>query len=296
MCNSKNHKNGKWAKQILALRHDDGMWGNFHTLSRPVSGKTYTTEQALRRLLILGYTIKDEPVQTIVRRMEMCIKGEKKIDGYYEKTHDWLLFEKLMLAAWIRIIEPENKAALEIAYSWASLAEKAFEHGRYDRDSDKGAFAEQHGRKPKSGFETGFGMFYHAALLKGVLRYQTESLFLDYCLSRDGGMYYVYGKPLNRLPGVFASRESSDYLAALEVLAEYDLAKPKLKFAADWLEENRDENGQWDFGTKANDGIYFPLSDSWRKAADRKSDCTERVNAFMKKVRGEGDGPDFNRG
>ena len=286
MCDGKDHKNGKWAKQILECRHEDGMWGNFHALSRPVGQKQYSTEQALRRLLILGYTIEDEPIQTIVKRMEMCIKGEKKIDGYYEKTHDWPLFEKLMLAAWIRIIEPENKAALEGAYSWAALVEKAFEHGRYDRDSDMKAFAEQHKRKPKSGFETGFGMFYHAALLKGVLQYQTESLFLDYYLSRNDGMFYTYAKPLNKLPDVFASRDASDYLAALEVLAEYDLAKTKLKFAADWLEENRDENGKWDFGAKANDGIYFPRSDSWRKAEDRKSDCTERVRAFLKKVRG----------
>ncbi len=99
-------------------------------------------------------------------------------------------------------------------------------------------------------------------------------------------MFYTYAKPLNKLPDVFASRDASDYLAALEVLAEYDLAKTKLKFAADWLEENRDENGKWDFGAKANDGIYFPRSDSWRKAEDRKSDCTERVRAFLKKVRG----------
>ena len=31
-------------------------------------------------------------------------------------------------------------------------------------------------------------------------------------------------KPLNKVPDVFASREASCYLAALEVLAKYDLA------------------------------------------------------------------------
>lgn len=37
------HIDGKWAKQILDCRNNDGMWGNFHTLSRPISGKAYTT-------------------------------------------------------------------------------------------------------------------------------------------------------------------------------------------------------------------------------------------------------------
>mgnify|MGYP000970170387 FL=1 len=94
------HTDGKWAKQILDCRNNDGMWGNFHTLSRPISGKAYTTEQALRRLRILGYTIDDEAIKTIVNRMELCVKGEKQIDDYYEKTHDWVLFERLMISSY----------------------------------------------------------------------------------------------------------------------------------------------------------------------------------------------------
>lgn len=41
-----NYKTGKWAGQILKLRNNDGMWGNFHTLSKPVNNKSITTEQA----------------------------------------------------------------------------------------------------------------------------------------------------------------------------------------------------------------------------------------------------------
>lgn len=26
----KDHKNGKWARQILDSRNGEGMWGNFH--------------------------------------------------------------------------------------------------------------------------------------------------------------------------------------------------------------------------------------------------------------------------
>ena len=48
------------------------------------------------------------------------------------------------------------------------------------------------------------------------------------------------------------------------------MAKEKLDFVVKWLKSNQDENGQWDLGVKANDNIYFPLSDSWRKAEIRK--------------------------
>lgn len=66
-----------------------------------------------------------------------------------------------MLSAWIKIFEPENEIAANVASQWAEIAEKTFYSGRYDRHADMEAFAIQFGRKPKSGFETGFGMFCH---------------------------------------------------------------------------------------------------------------------------------------
>ena len=273
-------KNGKWAKQIFSMRREDGLWGNFHTLSRPVLGKSYTTEQALRRLLFLGYTADDEVIQIALKRMEQCIKGERKIDSYSEKKHDWPFFEKLMLSAWLRIFDAQNETALCVALEWAQVVEKAFAGGCYNREDDVAAFTRWWGRKPKSGFETGFGMFYHAALLFGVLPPKTEELFLDYYLSKPDGMFYIYDKPLNRPPEIFASREASCYLAAIEVLSRYGQAKGKLKFVVDWLYANQDENGQWDFGEKAKDGIYFPLSDRWDKTA-RLADSTFRVRKVL---------------
>lgn len=278
------HKEGKWAAQILEARHEDGMWGNFHALSSPVKGRPITTEQAIRRLHRLGYTMEDEVIKTVMERMVLCITGQQKIDNYSEKTHDWNLFEKLMLSAWIRIFEPQNPYALEVARGWADIVEKAFASGTYCREDDIEAFTKQQGRKPRSGFETGFGMFYHAALLPGVLTPTTEHMFLDYYLSKPDGMYYIYDRPLNHVPEVFASKDASCYLAAMEVFTGYETAKEKLSFVVEWLNDNKDEDGQWDFGPKANDGVYFPLSDSWRKAEDRKRDCTERVNMFLSRL------------
>jgi len=129
--------------------------------------------------------------------------------------------------------------------------------------------------------EIGFTIFYPMNLLQGVLPEETERQVLDYVLQNPGGIYYIYAKPLNQLPMEFASKETSYYLAAMEILAGYKTAKEKLSFVVDWLIENRDENGQWDLGPKAKDNVYFPLSDSWRKTEDRKADCTERIEKLL---------------
>ena len=62
------HKDTKWAKQIIAMQEEDGKWGSFHTLSVS-SGRPITTEQALRRLERLGYTIEDVCIQKAVSYM-----------------------------------------------------------------------------------------------------------------------------------------------------------------------------------------------------------------------------------
>lgn len=111
-----NYKNGKWAEEIISLQNSDGTWGNiFHSLCLPNKHYPLTTEQALRRLKILGFTIKDAPIRKAVDCMTACLRGERKLDDYSEKSHNWKLFTKLMLSAWVRIFEPDNETALNFA-------------------------------------------------------------------------------------------------------------------------------------------------------------------------------------
>ena len=84
--------------------------------------------------------------------------------------------------------------------------------------------------------------------------------------------------------GLSASRAASRYLAGLELLAHYRHARPQLKFAADWLAANRGEDGTWDMGQAANDKVYFPLSDDWRRRETRAADCTERIGNLLTRL------------
>lgn len=281
-----DYKNGKNAQQIIELQNEDGTWGNeFHSLAIPNAKKPLTTEQALRRLKILGYTINDTPIRKSVDCMISCLKGERKIDNYWEKTMDWNLFTKLMLSTWVKIFEPNNAIALEFSKHWANIIEKAFASGTYCNDVFQKAYMEEFYQKAKGPREIDFVTFYHINLLQGVLPKEIESRMLDYVINYEKGIYYIYGKPINEVPKVFSSIETSRYLAAIEILSGYELAKEKLGFVVEWLEMNKDENGQWDLGAKAKDNLYFPLSDSWRKDEYRKLDCTQKISTILQKLK-----------
>lgn len=277
-----DHRTGKWATAILASQRDDGTWGlMFHGLAQP-TGKPSTTEQALRRLHALGFTIADEPIRRIVNTMASCLRGERKIDTCWEKGIDWAMYEPLMLAAWIRRFDPEHPDALAYARRWAKIVEAGFATGTYDEAAWNAAYEAEFHRRERHPQPIGFTALYHAMLLPGMLSPEVESAMIQHILER--GVYYIYDKPLIPPPATFASKETSYWLAALELLSEYPCAKEKSAFAASYLYLNIGPDGQWDLGAKTNDKVYFPLSDNWRTDAARKADCTERIRRFLNKL------------
>lgn len=277
------HKASKWARQIISLQEEDGKWGYFHSLSADQSSP-YTTEKALRRLEILGYTMEDECIRKAVAYMNDCLTGVKEIPDRREKLHDWNIFTSLLLAAWIRRFTQDNDAANEVAGKWAKIVTTAFENGEYNHQAYINAYYEIMGMKPGGGRLIDFAQFYSVSVMNGCLDPRTEERMLGYIIHSQGGIYYIYEKCIMELPRKFDSRQASRYLGSIELLAEYETAKNQLQFVADWLEENRNANGKWDMGKSAKDGIYFPLSNDWRKAETREADCTERVVRLLGRI------------
>lgn len=277
-----DHRRGKWAQTILAGQHEDGTWGAmFHGLAQPTRAPL-TTEQALRRLHALGFTIKDEPIRRCVNTMAACLRGERKIDAYWEKGIDWAMYEPLMLAAWIRRFDREQPDALAYARRWGKVVEAAFASGEYDDSAWQKAYEDEFHRRGRHPKPIGLTPLYHAMLLPDVLSPHTETAMVRHIL--HSSMYYVYPNPLIHSPAVFAAKETSCWLAALEVLAEYACAREQLAFAAAYLWLNIGPDGQWDFGPQAHDKVYFPLSDHWRRIEVRRADCTERIRRFLDKI------------
>ena len=274
----------KWIRQIVGLQQEDGSWGCFHTLSQPTKAQPITTEQALRRLRILGLTKDDKPVARAIAYMEQNLKHPLPT-VFIEKKHDSKTYGDLMLAAWIRLFDPANSTALITASKWAKIITSAFQDGAYSNEKYVSAYeAEFIKLNPKAGCLADFVVFYQLALLPGLLSPETESATLDYVLVHERGIAYIYNRPVNILPEVFASIGASRYLSAIELLAAYRPASKKLGFVAEWLSSNRSADGMWDMGASVKDGIHFPLSDSWRKPDDRKKDCTARISALLEKL------------
>ncbi len=276
-----NYMESKWVKEILALQREDGSWGYFHTLSNPTKAQPITTEQALRRLRILGLTEKDEAIGKAIAYIEGCLKGGLDIPDRREKFRDWKVFKSLMFATWLKLLSPGHSLAEPIIQAWAKIIEAAFATGVYDHQAYLTAYKAVFGLKPHNGRLVDFVSFYQVTLLQGALKPETERRLLKHLISLDTGIYYIYDYKIADLPVKFASKQTNRYLTALELLSGYKAAGELLGFATEWLQENRGHDGYWDLGSAAKDGKNFPLSDSWRSSVNRKKDCTARVERLL---------------
>ena len=278
------HTDTKWAREIMSLQDDEGKWGYFHSLSQP-SNASMTTEQALRRLKCLGFTIEDSCIQKAVGYMNDCLMHRKEIPDYKEKIQDWEIFSDLMLATWIRMFVDDNSAANRVAQQWAEVIAAGFENGSFDYNKYVDTYAKAIRLPPKGARILGCTGFYHVSLVAGCLDRKAENAYIEHIINNDDGIYYIYDQKISTVPEEFQSKKASRFLAAVELLSEYEASKEKLGYVVRWLQQNKNANGKWDMGNIVNDKVYFPLSDSWRKAETREADCTERISRILNKLK-----------
>jgi hypothetical protein len=276
------YKDSRWSKEIVLLQKEDGLWGYFHTLSDP-KNHPITTEQALRRLQVLGYTIDDACIQKAVQSMHDCLIGKMEMPDRREKSHDWDIFTELMLSTWIRRFTKDDREANTVANRWAEIISFAFRSGAYSHEDYLSAYYRMFSQKAYGGRLIDFVNFYHVSLIADCLEEEIESAVFNYIIMHETGIYYIYNEPVCHLPAVFTSKNSSRYIRAIELLSEYKHNLTKLSFVVEWLNEHKDIDNKWDMGTSVKDFISFPLSDSWNKEA-RIKDSTFRIEQLISKI------------
>ena len=282
-----NYKNGKWATKIISLQKDDGSWGYFHTLAMPTSGEAIATEQAINRLRRLGFTKDDESIQKALVYMHNCLENTSLMPDPREKRMDWDIFIELMLSAWIRKFTDDDALANHTAAKWKTIVAAAFQSGEYDQEEYTNTLYEV--MKPKYGTVKRhrellrIDYYYPIALLAGEIDESFEKAFFDFTMNSETGYYYGFVGSVLQPPNDFSSKEASRYLSAVELYCDYPnrYCKEKLKPVVDWLNANRNANGRWDMGAGVKAGTCFPLSDSWRTAELRETDCTYRIGKIM---------------
>ena len=272
-------------QKVLKEQWEDGSWGRFHSLNTSAKAQ-YTTESALRRLLMLGLDKDDFPMKKALTYMRKYLKREIDLRDYKEKKHDWDLLTRLFVAVWILKIDPSDSLAQTIARDWAKVINSAFIGNEYDHEAYLETYKEVHNPE-KNKHIWGFQNFYMITLLPGYINADVEIKLLDYLLNSDKGIYYIYDKKLMDLPERFCSKQSVRFIHAYDLLSEYSRFKDYSQTFVAWILENISENELWDFSSVAKDRIHLPLSSSWRNPQNRIIDSTLLILKILLKIKNQ---------
>jgi hypothetical protein len=281
-----DYKSSVWAERIISLQNSSGNWGYFHTLSASSKISTITTEQALRRLQILGFTENDKVINKSLKYLHNCLCRKDSIPDRIEKSHNWNIYVDLMLATWIRRFSASFEKANQIADKWGTIFSASFNKNGLSMESFNTEFVSQFSEKPFGPRLSDPITFYTLSIISNTLPEIIEKHIIDYVLHHQTGIYYIYDKCISTLPSIFQSKQTNTFLSAIELLAEQKHVKSnkQLHYIIPWLNKNKSTESTWDLGPSVKDGVHFPLSDSWRHRENRVQDCTNRIMKLLDSI------------
>ncbi len=269
--------------ELQTTQEPDGSWGRFHSRDSRTRRIFPTTEIAVDRALALGLDGSHEVLRKAVRYMEDHLEGREEWSDPPEKHEGWKGNIRFITAATLAKIDAGHPLLSPLAETWVEVVRRVFASGWYSPLDEQKAHFDIHGIHSKEKFLK-LASTYPLILLSKTgtgLPSRIELALLDWIWNKPDGIYYSYNGCLKDPPPL-GSRSFPVWLDALELFAGFPEAGPRVEPLLAWIWDQKGPDGLWDFGPRAIGSTAFPMSGNWRKAADRKIDCSVRVLAFLR--------------
>ena len=273
----------QWILELKKEQKEDGGWGRFHSAMKS-RGKIASTEAAVERGLVLGLEGCDEIFRRAMGYLTRLLEGTVEFPDPPERNNRWTTGKQLFAASTLSRICP-NLPILDKTWElWATIAKQTFASGVYDPEAEIRAHEMLTGASVKDSYLV-LNNRYQLALLgsrTAKLPKTIENAMVEWVWHKNDGVGYL-GVPLANLPRHLTSGMLDRLFTSLEILSYFPSWRTFADDIADWLWKHRNSEGLWDFGTRASMSVYFPLSESWRKAKYRCHDWSTRVLTLLRK-------------
>jgi hypothetical protein len=250
-------------------------------------GRIVTTEAAVERGLALGLEPSDPMFRAAVGYLERLLEGSLEFPDPPERNNRWATGTRLFVASALARICPTLRVLDKSWKLWATIAERTFISGRYDSEAEIRAHQLLTGASVIDSYLV-LNNRYQLALVgsrAGKLSKSVEEALVGWVWHRNSGVGYL-GIPLSNLPQRFTPRVLDRLFTSLEILSCFPSWPKYAGNVITWLWSNRNEEGLWDFGSRASMTVYFPLSESWRKTKRRQQDWSTRVLVQLRNYHG----------
>jgi len=188
-------------------------------------------------------------------------------------------------AAVLALIDDRHPRLDEFWDVWAEAVKAAFHSGEYDRQREITALNSLLKCRMKNpiAFHRRYPLLILSAT-KNRLPSDLERTMLEHVIRSPTGIGYTFEKDISVFPSI-SSRHFWYWVSAHRLLSRFPLCEQMYVDTLNWIWAHRTEEGYWDIGGRIGRKPYscFPLSESWRRPANRIIDSAVEMLALLQK-------------
>lgn len=268
-------------EEMYQLQWDNGGWGNFKSKDYSVKAKIPTSVTGIKRCLYIGLTIHDRDILFLANEYLISLLNGTGSERLFEKNERALPWQNAEICNLIEAIQPNSVECDDVYNRWLYIARQAYANGEYCYEADKAAQHEVFLTK-----EARLVPMQSELVLKRRDRISTE--LEDAMLRHLGGEASVRGhfwdKTPYDLPEEFQNRVMRRWFHTFNYINQFKGSELYLKDAVQWLQEQTNADGLWDWGPQVKDpwGYFGYFSCNRQYKHNRIVDCTMEILNFFK--------------
>jgi len=236
---------------------------------------------AINRCLYIGLTIEDRDILLMAYEyLEEFLKGTSR-EKLYNKNERAIPWQTASICETIEAIKPNNELCDRTYSEWVYIAMRAYENGEYSYERERAAQHEVFWTKEDRLVPMQFGLLLKRrdelpdGIEEAMLRHHGEHAY------HNG--YFWWESP-KKLPENFVYNKTRRWFATFNYINRFRGSALYLAESVNWLMENRNTDGLWDWGTQVKDpwGYFGYFSTNKNYKHNRIVDCTMEVLSFFK--------------
>lgn len=269
-------------EELYQTQDAHGNWGDLFNKDYSIKAKVPTTAVGIDRSLYIGLSLEDRDILFMANEfLESYLEGKntKPLYNKNERAVPWQIAGICNLAEAIR---PYNPLCDETYNKWRYIAERTFEDGEYsyerERDAQHDIFLTREARLVPMQFSL---LFKRRAEIEPEL----EDAMLHTYGKKAYHEGYFWDKCLDHLPQTFADKYMSRWFYSFNYINEFRNTKCYLEDAVQWMLDQRQQDGLWDWGSQIKDpwGYFKYFSCNRHYAHNRIVNASMEVLNFLKR-------------
>lgn len=268
-------------EEMYQLQDENGGWGKFKSKDYSVKAKIPTSTTGIQRCLYIGLTIHDRDILFLANEYLISLLEGTSSERLFEKNERALPWQNAEVCNLIEAIQPNSAECDDIYNQWLYIASQAYANGEYSYAADRAAQHETFLTK-----ENRLVPMQSELLLKRrhLISPELENAMLRH-LGREVSIRgYFWDKTPYDLPEEFQNKVMRRWLHTFNYINQFKGSELYLKNAVEWLLEQANPDGLWDWGPQVKDpwGYFGYFSCNRHYKHNRIVDCTMEILNFLK--------------